>query len=253
MLKNIHKKTNQVLHRKNKLANSSHAAAASIRGRNKALATKLMAIMAISLVFLFSIFKLVVMQASTHSQVTAPDPKTIVRDSRTKPSELKPIMAPNAKEDIYQVPVSEPRRILMSSIEVNGYIQKIGTTKDNEIGVPSNIHFAGWYTESTRPGDPGLSIVDGHVGGRYSKDAVFSKLSMVEIGTRFQIEYGDLSTNTFEVVSTKQVPVAQAIEYLLKRDDSITSQLNLITCGGEYDKSSESFQDRVIVVSKLVD
>jgi sortase (surface protein transpeptidase) len=252
MQKTLSKNTNQAFRRKHRLADSSQAAAASFRGRYKLRLTKLMVIAAMSFVFLFSIFKLVMSQTSTHSQVITPDSNVVVKDSSKAPSEIKPVMAINPKEDSYQVPNNDARRILIPSIEVNGYIQKIGTSKDSEIGVPSNTHFAGWYTDSVRPGDPGLSIIDGHVGGRYSKDAVFSKLNGVAIGTKFQIEYGDLSTNTFEVVSTKQVPVAYAIEYLLERDEAITSQLNLITCGGEYDKSAESFKDRIIVVSKLI-
>lgn len=144
----------------------------------------------------------------------------------------------------------EPKKIVLPSIGASGYIQKVGKTKDSAVGVPSNIHLAGWYSGSATPGDVGLSIVDGHLQGRY-RDGIFHRLGEMKVGDTVQVIYGDDATKEFEVVSVKNIPVAQAGQAMLVKEPTITQQLTLITCGGAYTESDRSYAERVLVVTRL--
>lgn len=156
---------------------------------------------------------------------------------------------PNAN---YQVPYDMPRRIMIEAPNIKGFIQQVGLNSRNALSVPSNIHLAGWYNGSVKPGEAGLSIIDGHVSG-VSSDGVFKQLGQLRPGSRFSIEYGDRSTRTFEVVETKSLPEARSSSYLFNKWDTIPEQLNLITCGGKFDKATQTYSDRIVVVSRRVD
>jgi len=183
--------------------------------------------------------------APTIGEASPPGTRVITEDL-DEPDELKPV----AIEE-YVVPADQPRRILIPKLSIDGYIQKVGTTSDDSVAVPTNIHYAGWYTDSVLPGQEGLSIIDGHVSGRYSA-AIFERLNELQPGDTFEVEFGDLSKTQFEVITNSQLPESESAAHLFKRDGEIESQLNLITCGGNYDRESESFRDRVIITSKKI-
>jgi LPXTG-site transpeptidase (sortase) family protein len=152
----------------------------------------------------------------------------------------------------YNVPDEQPRRIVLGTVSAEGYIQQVGTTPGRAIAVPSNVHFGGWYTASVRPGEDGLSIIDGHVSGKYN-DGIFKNLHKMQVGDKYTVEYGDKSIRGFVVVEVKTLPEKVSAEYLLTKKPDIKKQLNLITCGGKFNKSTQTFDDRVIVVSKAIE
>jgi len=184
---------------------------------------------------------------STHGIAILPSTTSVVTSSTNVPDEKKPDISAT-----YNVASDLPRRIIIDNLNVNGFVQQVGLDEQNAISVPSNVHMAGWYVNSKKPGDDGLSIVDGHVSGRYN-DGIFKELSSAKIGSVFSIEFGDLSVRKFEIVEVKQLPESQSADFLLKYDESIKAQLNLITCGGKFNKDSATFDDRVIVVAKRID
>lgn len=174
-----------------------------------------------------------------------PESSLVLTQDLAEPDESKPEIAE------YDVAPDQPRSILIDSINVAGLIQKVGLNKDNAITAPSNINFAGWYTGSVKPGELGLSIIDGHVSGIYS-DGVFKNLLKLKNGDNFEIEYGDKSTRKFEVVEVSILPEKDSATFLLTKIKTIERQLNLITCGGKFDKTTQTFADRVIVVSRYI-
>src|SRR5690606_38524134 len=117
---------------------------------------------------------------------------------------------------------------------------------------PTNVSLAGWFVDSVKPGDKGLSIIDGHVRGR-SKPGVFERLDQVKEGDEIIITFGNGSQKRFMVFATKTVPETEAAGHLFEQHSDISSQLNLITCTGQYDAGSRTYADRVIVMAQLVE
>jgi LPXTG-site transpeptidase (sortase) family protein len=120
------------------------------------------------------------------------------------------------------------------------------------MGVPSNIHVAGWYTKSVLPGEKGLSVIDGHVHGTYSA-GIFENLGKLQKDDRILITFGDNSQKTFSVVSTTTLSLEKANELFLKHDPKIPQELHLITCTGEYSEKLKTYNERVLVVATLVE
>lgn len=181
--------------------------------------------------------------AATTAPVVLPSVEQVVTEDVAEPAETKP------ESDEYVVPSDLPRKILLPTINAEGFVQKVGVNKQNAIAVPSNVHFAGWFVNSVKPGERGLSILDGHVSGVYS-DGIFKNLTKLQSGDRFSVEYGDGRTVEFEVVDTKTMPAADSAEYVQTYRPEIEAQINLITCGGAFDASTNSYEDRIVVVAK---
>lgn len=184
--------------------------------------------------------------SATHQQnVTIPS--EIVTHSTDTPDET----VPKDACDNYQVPATQPRKIEINAINVDGCIQRVGIDQNNAIAVPTNIHLAGWYTSSVLPGDAGNSIIDGHVLGRYD-DAIFAHLAKLNQGDIIRIQFGDESWKEFKVVEVKSYTIAQAAVELNKQLDGVSNQLTLITCTGTYISQSKTYDQRAIVRAKLV-
>jgi len=179
---------------------------------------------------------------------TIPQYTQIVRADADTPIEIKP-----TKKDIeeYPVPPEQPKKIVIPSIGADGLIQQVGKTESGRVVVPNNIHFAGWFHESALPGEPGLSIIGGHLSGT-NQEGIFFSLRKLRLGERFYIELGSSEKKYFEVVEVLQLPTEKANNELFNKRLDIDSQLNLITCGGGLTDDQQNFKDRVIVVSRFV-
>jgi len=173
-------------------------------------------------------------------------PKAVVTYSTSTPDESPP---PKASE--YKVAADQPKTIIIPSLNIEAYIQKVGVDQHGDVSVPSNINFAGWFVNSVKPGENGLSLVDGHVGGRYNKGA-FKDLIKLQIGSQVNIEYGDGSLRKFEVTDKRELAADKAAPFLFEKQKDINAQLNLITCSGDFDKKTNTFNKRTIVVSKRI-
>ena len=205
-----------------------------------------------SLAVLFGIVTLFVISwfvyiRSDQTNITPSDPESsVVTYSTDNPSEEKP------KDDFKWLGKSEePKYIRLNTIQTEGYIQSVGVDQNKQVAVPNNIHLAGWFRDTVLPGKKGLSIIDGHVDGRTSA-GIFKSLGNLKQGDQFTIEMGNGNLKTFKIKKVSTVDTNLANNELFSQDPLIKSQLNLITCGGTFDKQSKQYDKRVIAVSELV-
>jgi LPXTG-site transpeptidase (sortase) family protein len=164
-----------------------------------------------------------------------------------KPSETDP-----SKDGyLWQGGPEDPKKIIIPKIGVNNFIQQVGVNEKNEIAAPLNIFIAGWFNQSVRPGQKGLSIIDGHLDG-YKKDGIFKNLFKLQRGDELSIELGNGKSKKFKVISVEEVEEKKAMASLFSQNPRVSSQLNLITCGGNYDKNNRYYDKRVIVSAEQI-
>lgn len=145
-----------------------------------------------------------------------------------------------------------PREISFPTLDKNGCIQMVGVDRNGDIAVPTNIHIAGWYINSVKPGEKGLSIMDGHRDG-VTKPGLFKDIDLLKKSDRFTITLGDMSEIEFEVVDVKVATIKETYDLMYEKKDDIESQLNLVSCIGNFDKKRNTYDSRVLVVSKRVE
>lgn len=183
-----------------------------------------------------------------HKATRNPNPiisNDVVTWSTQTPDETRP------KCSEYKVTDDKPRMIRIPSLDIEACIQPVGRDQHQAVAVPTNIHIAGWYVDSALPGQSGVSLIDGHVSGRYEK-AVFSELKNSDKNDEIIIEYGDKSTKTFSVISVDTLSAADTAQKMLQKNNDIDSQLNLVTCSGSYDKKTQQFDKRILVTSRRI-
>lgn len=197
--------------------------------------------------FLVVSIVLVVLVVSLSMWRSSAEAQKVVTYSVDNPSEQKP-----GPFYVWQGAPEDPKKILIPSIGVDAYVQKVGVDQNNMVAVPTNIHIAGWFVKMARPGQNGLSIIDGHVDGR-NGPGVFAELSKLKKDDEYTIVFGSGQRRKFRIVEMVEVSAQEAATKLFSQNPNITSQLNLITCSGSFDEKNRAYEKRTIAVSSLVE
>jgi len=158
---------------------------------------------------------------------------------------------PLTSEYAWKGAANDPKKIAINGTSINNFIQNVGVDQNGAIAVPTNIHLAGWFVDSVRPGEKGLSIIDGHIDGR-TRAGVFDPLTKVKVGDEVVITNGDDTRTTFKVKELRDVTLAEAADVLFEKKSGIERQLNLITCVGKFDKNIQQYDRRLIVIAEAV-
>jgi sortase (surface protein transpeptidase) len=142
-----------------------------------------------------------------------------------------------------------PASLSIPAISLHTTLQQLGLNASGALNPPTNTTQAGWYTGSSLPGQPGPTVLAGHV-DTYQGPAVFYRL--------YDLSPGDTVTVTLSN--------GQSVEYvvnevqLYSKDDFPTAEvygarpdpeLRLITCGGTFDYTTRSYLDNVVVYATL--
>lgn len=173
--------------------------------------------------------------------------REILTRTEAEPSEKHP----GAVKDEYTVPADHPRAIAILKLGIEAYVQPVGVDENNQMVAPDNIHFTAWYTGSVAPGEVGLSIINGHAGGRYEQ-GVFRSITKLVKNDTFRIQMGDKSWREFKVVATGSHHTSHATKELFKDDPAIEREVHLITCDGEFDDAAQTYEKRFIVIARAV-
>lgn len=143
-----------------------------------------------------------------------------------------------------------PVNVILPSIGVRSQLSDLRLRSDGSLEAPKDFSIAGWWSEGTRPGDPGPAVVVGHVDS-FRGPAVFYKLGLLKRGSQILIGRKDGSTVVFEVADVGRYPKDRFPTQLVYGSTPEPS-LRLITCGGTFDKRKRSYQDNVVVFAHQV-
>jgi sortase A len=106
---------------------------------------------------------------------------------------------------------------------------------------------AAHYVNTAPVGSPGNAVITGHV-ATLREGNVFRELDRIDYGDRVVVtsDYGEFTyvVDELELVLPTQVSVM---------DPTVDARLTLITCGGQFDPHTRTFDHRLIVTARLVD
>ncbi len=154
----------------------------------------------------------------------------------------------------YSVPANHPRYLTIEKLGIyNSRVLSMGINSDGELDTPRNIFDVGWYNQSSKPGDGGVLVIDGHNGGP-NIEGVFKHINQLYSGDEIVIERGDGVKFTYTVVENKEVPLAEADEYMHVAFASPvpgSEALTLISCIGEWSQTQGTYLSRQFVRAVL--
>ncbi|MFC6022359.1 class F sortase [Plantactinospora solaniradicis] len=172
-----------------------------------------------------------------------PTPSTTTGPARTRPPARASVTpAPAA------LPRSEPTKIAIPKIKVNAKIISVGLNGDGTVQVPSlkQAQLAGWYKVGASPGEIGNAVVVGHVDSAAMGPAVFFKLGALKRGDELRVTRKDGKVVRFSVDTVKSYPkTAFPAELVYGAAD--TARLQVVTCGGRFDRKKGSYPNNIVV------
>ena len=173
---------------------------------------------------------------------------TPMPESESLPAEKAPF--PAERPVAVPMPESEPVSIEIPSLGVSSEIMDLGLQSDGSMEVPPGAYPAGWYTAAPTPGELGPAIIAGHVDWN-GDPGVFFELHKMKPGDEVTVLRRDGSTALFRVDDVAQYPKNEfPTEAVYGNVDR--AGLRLITCGGVFDRSANSYVDNIVVYASLI-
>lgn len=162
---------------------------------------------------------------------------------------------PAEQKALYDVPATRPRELTIQKLGIDANVLPMGILKDGSLEAPKTAWDVGWYDQSALPGSGGNALlIDGHVNDALNAPGIFYKINSLRPGDMMQIQRGDDQLFAYHVVKVDQKPIEQVdMAGMLHSIEPGKEGLNLITCGGDYDYSRQTYNDRILVYAVRTD
>lgn len=149
------------------------------------------------------------------------------------------------------LPASEPVRLVVERIGLDDALMELDRRPDRTLEVPPEGPGspAGWYRRSPTPGEPGPSVLLGHVNATGGGPGVFAGLHRLVPGDRITVTRRDGSAAVFTVDAAERY-AKNAFPTLRVYGNTAGPELRLITCDG-YDPATGSFDENLVVYASL--
>jgi sortase (surface protein transpeptidase) len=148
-----------------------------------------------------------------------------------------------------------PTAITIPAIDVSSDLITVGLNPDGTLEVPQpgpDYDKAAWFDGSPRPGEVGPSVIEGHVDSARGGPSVFYSLGALTSGDRVEVARQDGSRAVFAVREVRVYPKDEFPTYEVYRNTA-GPELRLITCGGEFDRSTGHYRDNTVVFAEQVE
>ncbi|MGI8523623.1 MAG: class F sortase [Nocardioides sp.] len=193
------------------------------------------------------------------AQVSAPQPHDAGKIDPPSPATTSPKADQGSSAPTVTTPgkkplgASEPVTIKIPSIGVDSPVHPIGLSSDGTLAVPQPgpyLNHAAWYEKSPTPGQPGPSIIEGHVDSTQGP-SVFFKLGDLKPGNVIQVTRADGSMLTFKIDAVRDFLKSKFPTNLVYGGQTLDRPtLRLITCS-DFDPSIRHHVGNEVVFASL--
>lgn len=144
-----------------------------------------------------------------------------------------------------------PVGLTIPAIKVASSVIRLGLNKDKTVEVPKDPDDAGWYRKGPIPGQNGSSVILGHVDSK-TGPAVFYRLKNLDPGDQIAVELSDDTVAHYRVARVARYANRDFPAEKVYAGSPDIPALNLVTCGGKYDRDAGGYQSNVVVYAKYV-
>lgn len=150
----------------------------------------------------------------------------------------------------YRAPASYPRVLRIAKIKTEARVLPLGISPTGALKAPGNVFDVGWYKDSARPGEEGVTVIDGHKFGE-TKDGVFKEIETLEAGDTLELERGDGEVFAYTVKNVKTFDADKLdMSSVLVPYTPGKQGLNILTCG-KFNKLTNQYEKRTVVYAEL--
>ena len=209
----------------------------------------------LALALAVAVVAVVLVVIAIRDQVSAPEPRSA---GRIDPPGRAVTTSPHSRGEAGSGPAplgpSRPVTISIPAIGVSTPVNPIGLAADGTLGVPQpgpHLDQAAWFRNSPTPGQPGPSIIEGHVDSAEGP-SVFFRLGDVTPGDAVLVHRADGKILTFRVDAVRDFLKARFPTTLVYGGDHLSEPtLRLITCS-DFDASIRHHVGNEVVFAHLV-
>jgi hypothetical protein len=158
-----------------------------------------------------------------------------------------PTATPHRKHRLARAPT--PVRVRIAAIGVDAPLIALGLDANRALEVPERFDVAGWWSGGYRPGERGPAVIAGHVDSK-TGPAVFYRLRDLERGDAITVQRRDGSTVRYVVRNVGHY-AKSAFPSRLVYSPTSRPALRLITCSGDFDRSTGHYVDDTVVFAEI--
>lgn len=203
---------------------------------------------------------IILIVVAVRAQVSAPQPPRSVGNinsdtSSPSPSSSSSPSAAPIKGSTGKAPLgaSKPVTVSIPAIGVKTPVLPIGLASDGTLQVPQpgpNLNKAAWFKNSPTPGQPGPSIIEGHVDSTQGP-SVFFKLGNIRPGNKIFVKRADGVTAVFTVNAVRDFKKASfPTDIVYGAEDLSQPLLRVITCS-DFDAAISHHVGNEVVFAHL--
>jgi LPXTG-site transpeptidase (sortase) family protein len=176
-----------------------------------------------------------------------PSPTPTVRPTRgptSTPTATRPPPTPTITPTPIP-PSTELARLLFPEFGVDVAVEARGLGPGGVMETPTAPNLVAWYRFSAEPTKSGNIVLAGHVDYAGYGPAAFWKLHDLRLGDHIEIQTKDGRRFAYYVVSIDTVPADTPPDEFVSA--TATEQVTMITCTGGFERSTLSYNSRLIV------
>jgi hypothetical protein len=145
--------------------------------------------------------------------------------------------------------------VRIPAIRVDATVVVTGLLPGDVMEIPADVRTLGWYDPDglgVAPGWPGTAVLAGHVDSRTQGRGALYFLRELAVGDVVELVLADGSVSGWRITE-----VIQYAKATLPYEEVFTwtgpPRLALITCGGEFDRTSRSYTDNIVAYAEPLD
>jgi hypothetical protein len=144
-----------------------------------------------------------------------------------------------------------PVRIEFPSIGVHAGIVPVGVQPHStSMQIPGDVDLVGWYRFSAVPGEPGTSVLVGHVDSATQGPGAFFRIRELGVGSIVVLRLRDGAVRRFRVAARRSYPKGDLPAQTFRRFGP--PELVMVTCGGAFDFATRRYAQNVVVYATPV-
>ncbi|WES65120.1 sortase [Microbacter sp. GSS18] len=183
------------------------------------------------------------------ARTAAPTVEAAVSAPRPTPVVDVPVTAATPAPARVSVP---PVRLTIEAIGVDMPVEPVGVEPGGFMELPADPAVAGWYRFGSDPqSDDGNIVVSAHVDAPDRPIGPLSRLRDLSGGETITVADAEGVSHTYRVESVTYYPKQDLpVDGLFAREGS--DSLVVITCGGDFDRTTGRYADNVVAVATPV-
>ena len=145
-----------------------------------------------------------------------------------------------------------PLHIEIGNIAVAAAINPVGLTADGDMDIENDPTLTAWYQLGPKPGEVGSAVIAGHYGWKDGVPSVFNDLNKLVVGDVVSVQDQTGTNRSFRVTRMANYAPEQDATSVFTSSDG-RAHLNLITCQGEWSGVLNTYSERLVVFTDLIE